>query len=78
MALAKRKNRLREVRNTLGVSGYDLQLLSNINVQRIYLIERGLVNPNKSERARLAAALEFSENEVFPTTMRFNKQIEKT
>jgi len=76
MALIRRRNNLRKSRRTQGRSGYDLQLLSGVGAQRIYFIERGLAHPNKSERARLAAALELPEEKVFPLKMRFNSKIE--
>jgi transcriptional regulator with XRE-family HTH domain len=76
MPLIVKKNRLREKRRELGFSGYDVQLLSGIGAQRIYFIERGLTHPNKSERARLAAALKVPEEEVFPPKMRFNLKVE--
>jgi len=68
---------LREFRRTQGRSGYDLQLLSGVGAQRIYFIERGLARPNKSERARLAAALNLPEEEIFPLKMRFNSKVEE-
>jgi len=76
MPLIVKKNRLREKRRELGFSGYDVQLLSGVVAQRIYFIERGLTRPNKSERARLAAALKLPEEEVFPKKMRFNSKID--
>lgn len=72
MALMRCTNKLREVRIQKGFSGYDLQILSHIPAQTIYLIERGLKRPQCHERALLADALQVVEEDIFPKYLERN------
>jgi transcriptional regulator with XRE-family HTH domain len=76
MALMVRKNRLREVRKSLKISAYDLQLLSHIPAQTIYAIERGLKRPAAHEKTFLSQALKLSEFEIFPAELAQNGKVE--
>ena len=75
MSLLKKKNRLRELRKAKEISGYDLQILSNIPAEVIYRIERGLKSPNRHEKALLSEALGLDEEEVFPSYLLRNPEI---
>ncbi len=77
MALMIRKNRLREIRKSLKLSGYDLQLLSKIPTQIIYQIERGLKRPAAYEKVLLCEALSLGELEVFPDDLTHNREVEE-
>lgn len=77
MPLRKRTNYLREARVRKGLSGYDLQILSNIPAQEIYRIERGLKRPKAYERALLSKALGAEEDRVFPKGLESNGEIEQ-
>lgn len=76
MALRKKVNRLREIRLSRDLSGYDLQILSRIPAQEVYRIERGLKKPKRYEKALLAKALGLDENEIFPESLERNPEIE--
>jgi len=69
MPLRKKNNLLREYRRQSGLSGYDLQLLSGISAQAIYLIERGLKRPQRYEKALLSQALSTEEEKLFPNNL---------
>jgi transcriptional regulator with XRE-family HTH domain len=72
MALMRSVNRLREIRLSKGLSGYDLQLLSDIDAKSIYAIERGLKHPSSFEKGALANALGHLEREIFPESMKYH------
>jgi transcriptional regulator with XRE-family HTH domain len=76
MPIIRKSNRLRELRQAQGLSGYDLQVLTKINAQRVYFIERGIVRPNRAERVRISAALKLAEEQVFPREMQLSSEIE--
>ena len=76
MALRKRVNNLREIRTEEKLSGYDLQLLSSIPAQKIYLIERGLMKPWAFEKIALSKALKVSVEELFPEKLTLCREIE--
>ena len=69
MPLRKKNNLLREHRMQVGLSGYDLQLLSGIPAQTIYLIERGLKRPQRYEKSLLSRALNIEEGKLFPNNL---------
>lgn len=75
MPLLKKLNRLREIRTSKGLSGYDLQLLSSIPAQEIYRIERGLKRPRTYEKNLIAEAFGKSVEEIFPDSLQFNREI---
>ena len=70
MPLFRKCNNLREIRTEKGLSGYDLQILSSVPAQNIYLIERGLKHPAVHEKHLLSIALEVSEEEIFPDELK--------
>jgi transcriptional regulator with XRE-family HTH domain len=76
MPLRKKRNCLREIRIQNGLSGYDLQILSNIPAQEIYRIERGLKRPMPYEKALISKALGLREEEIFPDELKHNNKIE--
>jgi transcriptional regulator with XRE-family HTH domain len=75
MALSFRTNRLRETRKAQKVSGYDLQLLSNVRAQKIYLIERGLTRASSYEKFAIAGALGRPVEEIFPRELSRSREI---
>jgi transcriptional regulator with XRE-family HTH domain len=77
MALFVRKNNLRKIRKEKKLSGYDLQLLTNIPAQSIYLIERGIKRPARHERHLISDALGLSVDSVFPDDLRLNDEVEE-
>jgi transcriptional regulator with XRE-family HTH domain len=77
MPLIKKRNRLRDLRIEKGLSGYDLQILSHIPAQLIYLIERGIKNPQDYEKVLLSEALDIPVEKIFPKEMENNPKIEK-
>lgn len=76
MALRKKTNCLRELRLQKGLSGYDLQILSNVPAQEIYRIERGLKKPMPYEKALISDALGLREEVVFPDNLKYSSEIE--
>ena len=78
MALLKKVNKLREIRTGRGLSGYDLQLLSSVPAQDIYHIERGLKKPRPYEKKIIAEALGESVEEIFPDSLKFNREVLET
>ena len=77
MPLMRRVNKVREIRKALGISAYDLQAISSINAQSIYLIERGLKKPLPYEKALLAEALKVPIEELFPADLERNREVIK-
>jgi transcriptional regulator with XRE-family HTH domain len=75
MPLMIRKNLLREIRRERRLSGYDLQLLSHIDAQAIYQIERGIKRPQSYEKNLLAEALGLRVEELFPKEMEKNREV---
>ena len=75
MALFKKRNRLREVRKAKNFSALDLQLMTFINHQRIYLIERGIAKPTHAQKVILAEALGVPLEQLFPANMSSNQEI---
>jgi transcriptional regulator with XRE-family HTH domain len=75
MALLRKRNRLREVRKAKGLSALDLQLMTPINHQRIYLIERGIVKPTHAQKVILSEALGVPLEQLFPADMSRNQDI---
>lgn len=78
MPLYRKCNNLREIRIQKGFSGYDLQILSSVPAQAIYLIERGLKNSQAYERSLLSDALNVSEKELFPDDLKRSAEILST
>jgi hypothetical protein len=76
MALRKRVNNLREIRARAKLSGYDLQILSSIPAQKIYLVERGLQKPWPFEKVALSKALRVLVEELFPKDLARCREIE--
>ncbi len=76
MALRRKTNRLREIRLSQALSGYDLQILCHIPAQEIYRIERGLKRAKRYEKALLADALKAEESTIFPKDMELSAEIE--
>lgn len=76
MPLRKKTNCLREIRIQKGLSGYDLQILSDIPAQEIYRIQMGLKRPMPYEKALISKALGLGEEEVFPDELKHNNEIE--
>jgi transcriptional regulator with XRE-family HTH domain len=77
MALIIKKNRLRDIRNQKSLSAYDLQLLSFIPAQILYMIERGLKIPHSYEKERISKALNVPVDDIFPKEMERNQKIER-
>ncbi len=78
MPLSRRCNNLREIRIQKGLSGYDLQILSHISAQSIYMIERGLKRPQRYEKHILSETLSVQEEELFPCDLEDSSKIENT
>ena len=70
MPLFRKCNNLREIRTKKALSGYDLQILSSVPAQNIYLIERGLKHPAVHEQRLLSIALDVPEEEIFPDELK--------
>jgi transcriptional regulator with XRE-family HTH domain len=75
MALFKKRNRLREVRKAKNFSALDLQLMTFINHQRIYLIERGIAKPTHAQKVILSETLGVPLEQLFPANMSSNQEI---
>ena len=75
MALSLRRNRVRELREKKGLSGYDMQILSKVPAWKVYAIERGLQRARGFEKELIAKALEASVDQVFPVELRNSKEI---
>ena len=69
MPLMITKNKLREIRKSKKLSGYDLQILSTIPARTLYEIERGLKRPLPYQKALISDALEMDEQEIFPNSL---------
>ena len=76
MALRRKRNLVREIREARGLSGYDLQLLSGISAAAIYLIERGIQTPQPHHKLLLAEALGTEADALFPHELARNSEIE--
>ena len=76
MPLRKKVNLLREIRTKHSLSGYDLQILSHISAQHIYLIERGLKKPQHYEKVLIAEALQIPISTIFPKHLEHTAEIE--
>jgi len=75
MALMRKRNRLRELRRAKNLSAIDLQLMTFINHQRIYLIERGVAKPTHAQKVILSEALGVPLEQLFPANMSRNQDI---
>jgi transcriptional regulator with XRE-family HTH domain len=75
MPLMRKANRVRELRKSKGLSGYDLAILSGVIATSVYLIERGAKKPLRYEMDKIADALGLPVDVVFPREMAFSREV---
>ena len=65
-------NRLREIRAVKRVTQFQLRISTGIHQSKISLIENGLIQPEESEKRKLARGLCAKVEELFPGENRDN------
>lgn len=59
------KNKLKEIRNSKNISGYELARKVNVTHSLIYMIENGTRNPSIKLAKKIAKVLNTSIDEIF-------------